>query len=287
MENKKPYILPAAIVLAGAIVSVAFIYGGSPTKERITESAGTAFSLEEGFVIPVTWGDIGARLAALGAIDAVRLKALEDGRGRFTDEYQKLLLGSNVGNLKMTRSNAGFLLNLFWALGLANKNPILDSGEMTDKRYGGAQNFASTAGWTMADGDPMDHYSRHVLFTLTGDEQTLVDKVSRGIYRPCCNNSTHFPDCNHGMAMLGLLELTASQGVGEDVMWRTALVVNSYWFPDNYATIASYMQSKGVRWKDVDPREILGIDYSSASGYARIAAQVIKPKQQSGGSCTA
>src|SRR3990167_1562353 len=148
---------------------------------------------------------------------------------------------------------------------------------MANPKYGGAGNFASTGGWTIAQGNAMEHYSRHKFFDLTPEQQTLVDKVSKGIYRPCCGNSVHFPDCNHGMAMLGLLELMASQGVSEQDMWKTALEVNSYWFPDTYLTIATYMKNKGVEWKDVDPQEMLGANYSSAQGYARIASQVTAP----------
>ena len=155
---------------------------------------------------------------------------------------------------------------------------------MMDTRYGGAERFASTAGWTMAKGNPMDHYSKHVFFTLTSEQQALVDKVSRGIYRPCCGNSVHFPDCNHGMAMLGLLELMASQGASEQDMWNVALVVNSYWFQDTYVTIAAYMKNKGVEWKDVNPQEILGASYSSNQGFAKIAAQVTSPSSSGGSS---
>ena len=132
----------------------------------------------------------------------------------------------------------------------------------------------------------MDHYSRHKLFELTTEQQALVDKISKGIYRPCCNNSTHFPDCNHGMAMLGLLELMASQGASEEDMWKAALVVNSYWFPDTYITIATYMKNKqSVDWQNVSTQEILGVNYSSASGYARVAAQVQSQPQRGGSGC--
>ena len=65
----------------------------------------------------------------------------------------------------------------------------------------------------MAKGDAMEHYSKHALIALTAEEQDLVNRVSLNIYRPCCNNPTYFPDCNHGMAMLGLLELMAAQGL--------------------------------------------------------------------------
>jgi len=153
---------------------------------------------------------------------------------------------------------------------------------MSDPRYGGAGRFASTAGWSMAQGDAMNHYSRHQFFDLTPAQQELVEKVSKGIYRPCCGNSTHFPDCNHGMAMLGLLELMASQGANEKEMWETALVVNSYWFPDTYMTLESFMKSKGVTWENIDPQEILGSSFSSASGFSKIASQVKSPTSSGG-----
>ena len=152
---------------------------------------------------------------------------------------------------------------------------------MKDSRYGSAGNFASTGGWTLSVGNAMDHYSRHPFMILTKEQQELVENVSKNIYRPCCGNSTYFPDCNHGMAMLGLLELMASQGVGEEEIYKVALAVNSYWFPDNYLTIAKYMESKGVDWKKVNPKEILGKDYSSSSGFAKVLQQV--PQQSSGG----
>lgn len=268
MENKNNYLIPAIILISSVIIANAWIYASLPSK---------------GVELPVVWGDLGAKLVSTGVIDADKFKAIYEQRGAFTDEYKNLLLGENNGKLKITSANSGYLLNLLWALGLGNKNPILETGEMMDPKYGGAKNFASTGGWTIAKGSPMDHYSKHSFFNLTDKQQALVEKVSKGIYRPCCGNSTHFPDCNHGMAMLGLLELMASQGVNEQEMWKTALVVNSYWFPNNYLTIATYMKIKGVDWKDVNPQEMLGLNYSSSRGYASIASQVTESQQQSGG----
>ncbi|MEK7628982.1 MAG: hypothetical protein AAB394_00465 [Patescibacteria group bacterium] len=295
MEDEIPkknnsYALPITIIIAGAMIAVALVYGPRNWATSTQNIAGQVSVVEEavlpskGVVLPVTWSDLGLKLVSVGAIDAEKFKAVYDQKRVFTDEYKNLLLGKSDGKLKITNENSGYLLNLFWALGLASKNPILESGEMTNPAYGGAGNFASTGGWTIAQGNAMDHYSRHKFFDLTSEQQALVDKISKGIYRPCCGNSTHFPDCNHGMAMLGLLELMASQGTSEQDMWRAALAVNSYWFPDTYITIAAYMKGKGVEWKDVNPQEILGANYSSAQGYAEIAAQVSQPHQQGGGS---
>lgn len=287
--------LGASILLSAIILGGAIIYTAKPapvSNPVVTESVEpvrTVSALEAevlpaaGVELPISWGNLGAKLVSVGVIDAEKFRALYLARGEFPADYEKLLSGDSRGKLKITNENSGYLLNLFWALGLASKNPILETGEMSYPAYGGAANFASTGGWTMAKGDAMDHYSRHLFFSLTLEQQALVDRVSRGIYRPCCGNSTHFPDCNHGMAMLGLLELMASQGVSESEMWQIALAVNSYWFPDTYLTIATYMESKGVEWKDVKPQEMLGMNFSSSQGYQRIASQVVSPTSSSGG----
>ena len=288
----KEYAVPIAIVIAGFMLAVSYylVQGGAGGGARFAVQNAPVGALQEavlsseGVELPVTWGDLGKQLVDAGAIDASAMESLYRERGGMPAEYRTLLTGSSDKKLVMTQDNAGYLLNLLWALGLANKNPILEDGaEMMNPAYGGAGNFASTGGWTIAKGDAMEHYNMHALIALTAEQQKLVDKVSRGIFRPCCGNSTHFPDCNHGMAMLGLLELMASQGVSEDEMYKAALAVNSYWFPDTYLTIAMYMQGKGVVWSAVSPKEMLGADYSSSAGFQDISSQVNTPSKSGGG----
>lgn len=294
-QPKKDYTLAASILISTLVLAGTWIYTSNranPNWFSANNESQTLKSIEEkvlpskGVVLPARWGDLGSQLVSAGVIDADKLKAVYEQRGAFTEEDKTLLLGKSTDNIKITKDNAGYLLNLFWALGLANRNSILETGEMVNPTYGGPQNFASTGGWTISKGNPMDHYSRHQLLNLTPQQQTLVEKVSQGIYRPCCGNSTHFPDCNHGMAMLGLLELMASQGASEQDMWKAALAVNSYWFPDNYRTIALFMKSKNIEWENVSLQTILGASYSSLAGYKKIADQVAQPKQQqSSGGC--
>lgn len=221
---------------------------------------------EVGVQLPVTWGDLGEKLVKTGVVDSTKFTPLTD-----------------PGRITISAQNAQIVLNSLWAFGLANANPILDTGPMVDKQYGGAANFASTGGWTIAVGDAMKYYSKYDWVVLTPDQQAVVERVSKNIYRPCCDNSTYFPDCNHGMAMLGLLQLMVSQGVSESDMYKYALVVNSYWFPDTYLTIAKYLDSQGKSWVKADPKEILGATYSSSTGYRKIRSQV-EPVEQSGGS---
>jgi hypothetical protein len=295
-DRYSAYALPASIVIAAFIIGGTLLYMRGNTIKPIAKPAAPAqqarasvvnedVTPSQGVELPATWGDLGKKLVDAGAIDKTRFEALYRQRGGFSKEYEDLLTGESNGKLVINNENSGYILNLLWAFGLANKNPILEKGEMTNPQFGGLQNFASTGGWTMAKGNAMDHYSAHALVAFTPEQQELVERVSKTIYRPCCDNSTHFPDCNHGMAMLGLLELMASQGASEQDMYRAALAANSYWFPNNYITVAAYMKQEGVSWKDVDPRQILGREYSSSSGFRAISSRVApQPQQQGAGS---
>ena len=289
IQGLRPHIALVAM-LATLLLGIQFL-PRSDLDRNVQASTGTEEVVPvSGIELPVVWGDLGKQLVELGVIDRERFSALYS---TLSEEERRLLDGNNPERLRITPENAPYLLNLFWAFGLVNTNPILeDETEMMNPAYGGAGGFASTGGWTLArgpstgsgQGDAMEHYNMHSLVTLTPERQALVEKVSKNIYRPCCGNSTHFPDCNHGIAMLSLLEILASQGVGEDEMYKAALAVNSYWFPDTYQTIAVYMQQKGIAWENVSPKEVLGVDYSSASGFARVAAEVA-PQGGSGASC--
>lgn len=285
------YFLSVSIVVSALIVAGGWIYSAGLRVQKPAADKLSAGLLEtivlpaDGVVLPVRWGDLGVKLVNDGVIDQDKLEAIYAARGGLSAGEKALLEKTDNGNLKMTPENANYLLNLLWALGLGNKNEILEKGPMADPRYGGADKFASTGGWTIAKGDAMGHYSRYPLAALTPEQQQLVEKISKNIYRPCCNNPVYFPDCNHGMAMLGLLELMASQGVGEDEMYRVALKVNSYWFPDTYLTIAKYLQSIGTSWDKMKPKDLLGAQFSSASGYGTILQKVAPPQGGSGGGC--
>ena len=291
--KEKDYSLIVSIVVVFTLIVAAAFYTMQLSKSDKEEllwhparfGGDNIISLQNGVELKVKWGDMGVRMVESGVIDKEKFEVLYSGRGGLSEADKKLLFGNDNGNLVITSENSGMMLNMLWALGLGNKNTILETGEMMNPIYGGAGNFASTGGWTLSKGNAMDHYSMHQFFVLTDSQQTLVDKVSRGIYRPCCGNSTHFPDCNHGMAMLGLLELMASQGASEEDMWNTALIVNSYWFSDVYSNLEIYMKNKGVAWQDVNPQEILGINYSSSSGYQSILAQMEPQEQKGGASC--
>lgn len=239
----------------------------------------------QGVELPFTWGDLGVQLTKTGVIDAQKFESLYKDRGGLPEDMKAMLSNADNGKIRITGANAPIILNIAWALGLGNKNRILDEGPMSDPKYGGAGAFAATGGWTLAKGDTMKHYSKHEFLKLTEEQQSIVERVSQNVYRPCCGNSTFFPDCNHGMAMLGLLELMASQNVSEDDMYRAALAINSYWFPDTYLTIAQFMALKGVSWDQVNPKEVLGGGFSSSQGFRQIAEQVTPVQSKNSSGC--
>lgn len=185
-------------------------------------------------VLSVHWGDLGARLVETGVMDLEKFKKLYSARGGLSAENLKLLNGDEDVELTINSGNADYVLNFLWAFGLANKNKILEEGPMSDPQFGGPEVFASTGGWTLAKGNSMEHFSRHRLIELDSEEQFKIERVSKNIYRPCCSNPAYFPDCNHGMAMLGLLELMADQGFSEEEMYKAAEKVNLFWFPESY-----------------------------------------------------
>lgn len=279
MKNLFKKIDRSYLALILLILALGALYFVRPDR-LIQESSPTASGE---LVLPVKWQDLGQRLIETGVIDNQKITALYQKSDIKSQEITQFTSSDNDENLVVNKSNNNIWLNLFWALGLSNKNAILEKGPMSDPQYGGAGHFASTDGWTIASGDAMNYYSRYEFIKLDPAQQSLVERAAKNIYRPCCDNSTYFPDCNHGMAMLGLLELLAANNVSENQMYEIALAVNSFWFPNQYEDIDQYLTEQN---QTKTPQEILGKNFSSASGFKKIIAQVKSTKLNSGDKCS-
>lgn len=293
-QSKNNKFFTVSILFSIAVIAGGIIYysGKIKTSENTkNQKQPETVNVEElvipsaGIELPINWGSLGKKLIESGVIDEQKLQELYSSRGGLSAEMKDLLYTDKIQEIKMTKQNANLLLNIFWAFGLANKNDVLIYGPIADPKYGGTGNFASTGGWILSKGNSMNYFAKHSFVVLTDEEQKVVDRVSQNIYRPCCNNSTYFPDCNHGMAMLGLLELMAYNKVPEDKMYEIALNVNSYWFPDTYLTIAQYLKQNGISWAKVNPKEVLGMGFSSADGYRRVLTQIAPNNRNQSGSC--
>lgn len=241
---------------------------------------------DTGIELPISWGDLGPKLVAHGVIDLAKFKETV----RPDTDQEKILTEGSDAKIKITKANSQFIVDVLWAIGLAQKSDVYDNGPMGKEYKKDAGNFASTGGWTLARGNAMEYLNKFDFIKLTGDQQKKVSEIAQNVYRPCCGNSTWFPDCNHGMAALAAIEIMVAAGLDDTTIYRNVLALNSYWFSDTYLTIATKFAREGTQWKDIDAKTILGQDFSSAQGSGKIAQKVgplpYRPKQ-SGGGCGA
>lgn len=225
---------------------------------------------EEGFELPISWGDFATRLIELGVIDKTKFeKAVSMG-----EEEKMVFEGKGDIPIKINSKNSQFVVDLLWALGLAQKSLVYEKGPMGGEYKNKAGNFASTGGFTLSVGSAMSHYNKHELVQLSAEDQQRVYDIALNIYRPCCGNHTAFPDCNHGMAALAAIELMVKKGLSDDEIYRNVLKLNSFWFPSNYLTVATYFARQGIDWDKVDAKKVLGAEFSSVQGALRIAKEV-------------
>ena len=238
-----------------------------------------------GYTTSITWGDTGKKLIEVGAIDEKQYQQLFNSPTNGMDELD-ILKGGSTKPIGINENNSQFVVDTLWAFGLTQKSKVLDEGPMKNSGTD-LGNFASTGGWTLGKESATKLYSSQELVQLNDFQQDLVKKIAESIYRPCCDNPTSFPDCNHGMAALGLIELEVAAGLSEEQIYRDVLAFNSFWFPQTYLEIAVYFSQQGKGWGELDPKTILGSEYSSASGSAVISSQVkdVPGLDSGGGSC--
>jgi len=241
----------------------------------------------DGYETQLTWGDLGKRLVEIGAIDKEKYQEIFN--SNTNGQQEMAVLDGEDRKITINENNSRFIVNTLWALGLANKSKVLDEGPMMTGETP-AGNFASTGGWTLGSKDAMEVYSSEKLIALTDEQQDLVQKIAGNVYRPCCGNHTAFPDCNHGMAALGYIELAIAKGLSEEQIYKDLLAFNSFWFPTTYVEMAVYFQKEEeISWDQVDAKLALSNEYSSAQGAQKIkqAVQNVPGLKSQGGSCGA
>lgn len=288
-------IIPVIVILsfaAGAFIpSYIKNYKEKVSKEKLNPEILTAkVTPKEGVNLGFSFKDTVVKMVELGAIDKQKFDDLYKNRGGLPKEIAALFTGPSNQSITINQDNANILLNILWPLGLANKTEIMKESPMGKDYAKDIENFASTGGWTLGKVTGGKLFNSLPLTTLTSEQEQIVKELAENIYRPCCGNSTYFPDCNHGAAMLGFLYLAASQGMSKEEMYQKSLAINSYWFPQTYAELATYYQAKkNIPWEKVDAKEVLGTNYSSGGGYQAISKQLqaegILPKVSGGGSC--
>ena len=228
----------------------------------------------DGITLDVRWGDVPRRLVAEGVLDLDKFSTAAQAAGSpLTPEQLKVLSEGSDDTIRFDADNAYFLLDVLWALGLANENPVLTEGPMAQQGWDKAGDYASTGGWTIGAKAGPEYLATMDLVSLTPKQQAVVEEVTYNSYRPCCGNMTAFPDCNHGMAALALTELMASQGATVDEIFGALKSVSPFWFPTQYHHLAMYFEQNGQgEWNDIDARLVMGKQYSSSAGSKQVNA---------------
>lgn len=213
-----------------------------------------------------SFGDSIRKLVVAGAVDPAKYAALYRTTDGVPDWVQQLFAAPSSAPILFDSKSAPYLLNLLWPLGLASRLAINQHSPINTLRL---PSFASTGGWTLGrEPDGYVYFNRVESLRLTDRQETQVLNAATTTFRPCCDNSTFFQDCNHGSALFGLLALAASQGATTDELYRLALAANSYWFPDRYVLAAIYfMRFRAQGWSELAPSMLLGAAFSSLSGW--------------------
>lgn len=260
------------------------------SHEQLIQELSNEVFPADGYNTNVKWGNIGPELIKSGAIDQEKFKELYSRDGGLTAEELTILETGSDSKIKITKENSHFVLNMLWAFGLAQQNSLLTEGDMA--KYGDYKRFASTGGWTISAKPIEEFYSKFNWLNLTAEQEERIKKIAENIYRPCCNNHTAFPDCNHGMAALGLIEIMVANNNSEAEIYEAMKYFNSFWFASSYLETAIYFKEiKGTDWDKADAKEILSKEYSSASGWANNIHKELQkypnllPQAEEGGGC--
>ncbi len=226
----------------------------------------------------VVFDDSLLRLVRAGAIDPEKFSALYAARGGLPDWLRPLFESASSEPILISEATAPYQLNLLWHLGLATKTRFNADSLLNGKRL---TTLASTAGWRLGRARTgAVYFNKVTTLELSAEQDARVLAVARKTFRPCCNNTAFFQDCNHGSAMLGLLELGAAQGLSERELYSLAKTANGYWYPAQYVEMALLFGTvEDTPWKDVDPATAVGARFASARGWG---ANVHQPLLQTG-----
>lgn len=260
--NRRQFVLTSLISLgissAAAGAAIRAIGPWLPTGDIFSQ-----VTPEAGIETGISFGDSLQKLIAAGALDPGKLRSLSNGLPNWVE---RLLAAPSTEPIVFTPGKAPYLVQLLWPLGLSNKANFNRSSVLNTVSI---PSFASTGGWTLGrEPNGYVYFNKVDAVPMTNGQEALVLEVAKNSFRPCCDNSTFFQDCNHGSALLGLIELAVAQERAPGAIYRIALAANSYWFPNEFTkTALSFLHFEGRFWNEVEAERVLGAKYSSLSGW--------------------
>ncbi len=266
--NNQLFLAAQGIPLSGSLSttpqqSLPPLFSNPPKTNSINfQQLSSEVTPTQGYVLPAKWGDSVKRLVDSGALNVTALSSILQQSGQpLTVEELQILNGTSNDNITINANNTLFDLYVLWGIGISNNNSIINNGPLMQN--GNPNNFASTGGYLPLGNLMIGSLN---LVNLTTDQQKIAYQVAFNSYRPCCNNPTGFPDCNHGAAALALVELMASQGNGLNATFEAVKDFNSFQFTQQYVATAIFFASQGVDWNSVPASSVVGYNFSSATG---------------------
>lgn len=232
--------------------------------------------LPERKVLSVTWQGIPFKLVERGIIDIEKLKAYSSRYEQtVTEDDLKIFQKDYNGNIEITAKNSVLVYNVLWAIGFAAKSPVLDY-EMEKYGWETIQNLAgyyfSFANLGNGSTLPQSGYNYFDFAILTSEQKDLVMKVAGQSAVPSCGVSLLLPDCSCAYAIDALILLMAGQNFSEGQIYQAMKDMYPYRYPGIYVRHALLFQLvKKQHWSDVDPRELVSFELSSAQGVGQVS----------------
>lgn len=261
--TRRRFILSLTASLGFCRAAAAGVRIGGPSS--LSQDIASQVTPSAGINTGISFGDSIPKLIAGGALDPAKLRSLSGG---LPDWVERLLVAPSTMPILFSQETALYLVNLLWPLGLSTRAAFNEKSPINTLRL---PSFASTGGWILGrEKNGYIYFNKIDAMKMTGRQKAMVLDTATKSFRPCCDNSTLFQDCNHGSALLGLMELAASQGATPDRLYQIALAANSYWFSEEYSKTALYFwHFQNRSWGEIAPQLILGRDFSSLSGWKK------------------
>lgn len=243
--------------------------------------------LPEKKILPATWQGIPYQLVERKIVDLKKLKEYSHRFGQtVTEEDFKIFDKDYNGNIVITANNSVLIYNVLWAIGFASKSPILDYelekyGLDTVKNLAGYYfSFANLGnGSTLLQAG----YNYFDFIQLSGNQKDLVMEITGKSAVPSCGNPLHLPDCSCSFAIDALVLMMASQGSSKQQIYQVMKDVYPYRFPGIYVQQAIFFKlAKNQDWKDVNPEELVSVQFSSGQGVAQMRKGLVNILQKGG-----
>lgn len=263
-------------IVGAALADILGLDPGDPILRGIPGSTGDA---NPAAVTVTGLGPVLRRLVRDGVLDTLRLQAALEAAGQPLTDRQRSVLAGAERAVVLRPVDSAFLLNTLWTLGLANRNPVLTRGPMAVHSGGRVGRFASTGGWRLGPEPATRVYAMRELVPLSRTQQERLESVAGRVFRPCCDNPTDFPDCNHGMAMLGLLTLLTARGTDQAGLFDAARAANEIWFPVQSSHIRAFLDSHGLA---ASAQAMVGPELASGSGHNALMVRQTESGSETG-----